>query len=167
MFAKSDSIYKRRQQQCPECRKIISAEYIEQNPFPEFPCPHCGTLIDTATLENIESASQDERKEDRLNVSLQVSYNSYTEFITEYTKNVSRGGIFINTKRHYEVGETVELALFVPEMERPVKIKGEVAHVKTHNIPDEDSGIGVNFVDIDPESRTALVDFIKSRSFLM
>jgi type IV pilus assembly protein PilZ len=166
MFAKSDGIFRRRQQNCPLCRKVIAGEYVEQNPFPEFPCPHCGTLIDSAALEDLESAASDERIEERLNASLQVSYNSYQEFVTEYTKNVSRGGIFINTKRHHEIGQVVELSLNVPGMDKPLIIKGEVIHIRTRNVRDENAGVGVKFLDIDPESRMAVIEFMKSRSFL-
>lgn len=165
MFAKSDGIYNRRQLECPQCRKIIPSEFMEENPFPEFPCPNCGTLVESTALNDIEFAASDKRKEERLNASIQVSYNSYHEFITEYTKNVSQGGIFINTKRHHEVGQVIELSLVVPEMDKPFKIKGEVIHIKSHNDQNKESGIGVKFLDIDPESRTAIIGFIKSHSF--
>ena len=164
MPVKSDGVFKRIEQHCPQCREIIPASYAEQNPFPEFPCPSCGALIDISSLKNTELTANNERTDGRFNASLKVSYNSYNEFITEYTKNVSRGGIFINTRRHHEISEIVDLSLIVPGLDNPLNIKGEVIHIKIHNVPDEDAGIGIKFIDIDSESRKALIEFIKSRN---
>jgi uncharacterized protein (TIGR02266 family) len=159
----SDEVFKRKKQQCPQCRETIPDAYVEQNPFPEFPCPACGGLIDTSSLKNLEFFAKDERSEERFDAALKVSYNSYNDFITEYTSDVSKGGIFINTKRHHDLNEIVDLALEVPGIDKPLKIKGEVVHLEIQNVPDEDAGIGVKFTDIDPESRKALINFIKSR----
>lgn len=161
MLINSDEVFKRKKQQCPECGEIITDAYIEQNPFPEFPCLSCGALIDTSSVKLLELAAKDERRDERFNASIKVSYNSFNEFITEYTKDVSKGGIFINTKRRHEINDIVDLSLIVPGLDKPLIIKGEVVHIKIHNVPDEDAGIGVKFLDIDSESRKALIDFIK------
>ena len=157
-----NEVLKRNKQGCPQCGEIITEAYIEQNPFPEFPCPSCGSLIDTFSLKNVEAIAKDERTEDRISATFKVSYDSYNEFITEYTKNVSKGGIFINTKRHHAVNEIVDLSLIVPGIDKPLLFKGEVVHIEIHNVPDEDAGIGVKFIDIDPESRKALIDSMKT-----
>lgn len=164
MSYEPDKVFKRKKQQCPQCDEIISEAYIEQNPFPEFPCPSCGKLIDTASLKNIEFTAEDERKEERFTATLEIAYNSYTEFITEYTKDVSNGGMLINTKRQHEINDIVDVSLDVPGLDSPIKIKGEVVRIKIHNVRDEDAGIGVKFIDIDPESRKALIEFIKTRN---
>ncbi|MBS1234321.1 MAG: type pilus assembly PilZ [Nitrospirae bacterium] len=158
---RSDEVFKRKRQQCPECRGMIPDAYIEQNPFPEFPCPACGALIATSSMKGVEFTTGDERSEDRLHATLKVSYDSYHDFIIEYTKDVSKGGIFINTKRHHKINDIVDLSLNVPGFDKPLKIKGEVIHIKIQNVPDEEAGIGVKFVDIDPESRKALIAFMK------
>ena len=153
---------KRKRQECPQCGEVITDSYIGQNPFPEFPCPSCGTLIDISSLKNLEFAAENERSEERISATLKVSYGSYNEFIIEYTSNVSKGGIFIKTKRHHEVNEVVDLSLIVPGIDNPLIIKGEVVHIKIQDLPDEDAGVGVKFIEINPESRKALIDFMKS-----
>jgi len=163
MPAGPDGAFKRTEQHCPQCGKMISAAYAEQNPFPEFPCPSCGVLLDISALKKNELFANDERTDGRCNAALKVSYDSYNEFISEYSKNVSRGGIFINTRRHHEINEIVDLSLIVPGLDHPLKIKGEVIHIRIHNVPDEDAGVGIKFLDIDSESRKALIDFMKSR----
>ncbi len=160
MLNESDENIKRIRQQCPQCEVIIPEVYIEQNPFPEFPCPSCGNLIDTLSLKNIEFPFKDERKEERFSAALKITYNSYNEFITEYTKDVSNGGMLINTKRYHEINDIVDLSLTIPGLDTPIKIRGEVVRVRIHNVKDEDAGIGIKFIDIDSESRKALIDFI-------
>ena len=119
-----------------------------------------GVVVDTVSLKNIEFPFKDERKEERFNAALKITYNSYDEFITEYTKDVSNGGMLINTKRHHEINEIVDLSLTIPGLDTPIKIKGEVVRVRIHNVKDEDAGIGIKFIDIDSESRKALIAFI-------
>lgn len=157
-----NELLKRKILNCPQCEEILTEAYIEQNPFPEFPCPSCGALIHTSSLKNLEVVTENERSGERISAKLKVSYDSYNEFITEYTINVSKGGIFINTKRHHHVNEIVDLSIIVPEIDKPLLIKGEIAHIKIQNVPDEDSGVGIKFIDMDPESRKALIDFMKA-----
>ncbi|MEW6107556.1 MAG: TIGR02266 family protein [Nitrospirota bacterium] len=153
----------RKKFQCPHCKGILVEAYIEQNPFPEIPCPSCGSMLDTSSIEEVAMPSKDTRADKRCEMSLKVSYTSYNEFITEYTKNVSRGGMFINTRRKHEVGENVDLFLYVPGLDEPLRVGAMVVHINFHNVKDEDAGIGVKFVDIDNSSRHLLINFIKSR----
>ena len=159
-----NKLLKRQIQECPQCGEIITEAYIEQNPFPEFPCPACGVLIDTFSLKKLDIIAEDERSGERISATLKVSYDNYDEFITEYTKNVSKGGIFIYTKRHHDVNEIVDLSIIVPEIDKPLLIKGKVVHIKIQNVPDEEAGVGVKFIDIDPKSRNALIDFMKTHN---
>lgn len=149
--------------QCPHCKEIQSEAYLEQNPFPEVPCHSCGSLITIKKRRSAERPSEDMRTEKRCPVALRVSYKTFNEFIDEYTKNVSKRGMFIRTKRHHTINEIAELLLHVPELPDPVRIKGEIVHVELNAEREEDCGVGVKFIDIDEQSREALILFIKSR----
>lgn len=149
--------------QCPHCKEILSDAYLEQTPFPEVPCSSCGSLVTIRQLGDVERSSGDKRTEKRCPVALRVSYKTYNEFIDEYTKNVSKRGMFIRTKRHHELHEIADLLLHVPELSHPVRIKGEIVHVEVNAEREEDRGVGVKFIDIDDQSREALISFIKSR----
>jgi uncharacterized protein (TIGR02266 family) len=159
----ADKPLNRRQIPCPHCKEIQSDAYLEQNPFPEVPCSSCGSLIAIKQLRGVEHASMDKRVERRCPVSLRVSYKTFDEFIDEYTKNVSRCGMFIRTKRHHALHDIAELLLHVPELPHPVRIKGEIVHVERDALLEEDCGVGVKFIDIDDQSRGALISYIKSR----
>ncbi|MBI5074520.1 MAG: TIGR02266 family protein [Nitrospirae bacterium] len=159
----TDKAYARKMPQCPQCKEFLSETYLEQNPFPEVPCSSCGSLITVRSRRDDDLTTMDKRTEKRCPVSLRVSYMTFNEFIDEYTKNVSRRGMFIKTKRHHELGEVAELQLHVPELPHPVRIKGEIVHVELNAPREEDCGVGVKFIDIDDQSREALISFIKAR----
>ncbi len=157
-----DTVYTRKRYQCPQCKEILQESYFEQNPFPEIPCMSCGSLLSRDTIQEIELHAPNQRSEPRCPASLKVSYRSYDEFIHEYTKNVSRQGMFIKTRRNHQVRDRVDLSLQVPGLPDPVHIVGEVVRVCLHSASDEDAGIGIKFIDIDEKSRQALIAFIAS-----
>jgi|GEM_PF-366432 len=149
--------------QCPHCNAVIDEAYIEINPFPQIPCPSCNALISSDSLSADKLSEQDKRADHRCPVSLKVSYRSYNEFIEEYTKNVSKMGMFIHSTRPHTIGETVEVMLNVPGLDDPVSIIGEVRHVKTDAANEENRGIGLKFINIDEQSRQALINYIRSQ----
>ncbi len=152
----------RKKHQCPHCSEPLSEAYIDQNPFPEIPCPSCGSLIEINSLKESPVKSKNERADIRCNVSLKVTYQSFNRFIMEYTKNVSRGGMFLKTKTQHKLGTKVELFLHVPGFNEPIKITGEVVHAHFLNVKDEEAGIGIKFLDINETSRHILINFVRS-----
>lgn len=158
----NDDVYARKQYHCPDCNVRLVHAYLEQNPFPEIPCPSCGSLIQRSSIRETEVFSENERTDPRCTASLTVTYQSYDAFITEYTKNVSRGGMFVYTKTRHELGSTLELFLTIPGIKEPVKIIGEVVHASNYETGDTESGIGLKFIEMDEASRQLLIDFIKT-----
>jgi uncharacterized protein (TIGR02266 family) len=156
-------VSERRKHQCAKCGEFLPETYIEQNPFPQVPCPACGSLVFLDVLQAIVLPASEQRTAKRCPVALKVSYKSYDNFIDEYTKNVSRRGMFIKTRRPHQTHDVVDLFLHVPGLTEPVHIGGEILHVNMLSASDEDAGIGVKFIDIDEKSRQALIAFIQSR----
>jgi type IV pilus assembly protein PilZ len=141
--------------------EILADDYIEQYPFPEIPCPVCGSLIEIFSYIEERIASQPTRKEERCDISLKVTYESFKRFIIDYTKNVSKGGMFIKTKSSHEIGSRLDLLLHVPRLDEPIRLMGRVIHNNSFSDKDKDSGIGVEFIDIDEKSREMLIKSLK------
>ena len=146
---------------CPICREAISRDYLDEFPFPEVPCPCCGSLVQQPTSGEDDKPPDNRRKDERFNASLRVTYQSFKRFMIDYTANVSRGGMFIKTKSPYEPGMQIGLALQVPGLESPVRIVGRVVHRKFDASGSEDPGIGIEFTDIDEKSREMLIARVK------
>jgi uncharacterized protein (TIGR02266 family) len=163
MFSRkrSDEIVRQEQHQCPFCREIPADDYIEQNPFPEIQCPSCGSLMEISLDIEEEIALQNIRNAERNDISLKVTYKSFNRFILDYTNNVSEGNMFIKTKASYEIGARVDLLLHVAGLDVPIRIMGRVKHNGSSDIG-EDDGIGIEFIDIDEQSREILIQKLKS-----
>jgi Tfp pilus assembly protein PilZ len=62
--------------------------------------------------------------------------------ISAYTKNISKGGVFIDTPRAYELkfapGDAITMNFDHPQLRRPIKITGKIVRVTK-------AGIGVSF----------------------
>ena len=92
----------------------------------------------------------DERRGDgRAAIELKVEYKRLNSFFADYTKNISRGGTFIKTNRPLPVGTEFVFKLFVPQLERPLAIHGEVQWVVTEadaEVQHTEPGMGIRFV---------------------
>ncbi len=147
---------------CPYCKKLLSESFISKTaPDMCIECPDCNKLFYFKTdVLGVSLKTKNERAEDRCEVSLAVTYSSRSEFLKEYTKNVSRGGMFVKTKNYYEAGKVIDLHLHIPEMSEPIKIKSEVVHVRKGS-DTEDAGVGVKFIGITKTNRDRVIAYIK------
>jgi uncharacterized protein (TIGR02266 family) len=105
-----------------------------------------------------------ERGESRIPASLRVEFKVRDSRYRAYTKDVSPHGVFLKTPRPLAPGTRLSLEVHLPGREDALLIQGEVrrvieAHAGSQLLP----GIGVRFVDIDPEARRVLKDFIAAR----
>jgi len=164
MSAKNEAapVFERKKLPCPNCREFLSETYIELNPFPQIPCPACGSLVSLDVLHAIVLPASEQRTAKRCPATLKVSYKTYGDFIDEYTKSVSRRGMFIKTRHPHQTHDVVDLFLHLPGLTEPAHITGEIIHVTMLSASDEDAGIGVKFIDIDEKSRQALLAFLQS-----
>src|SRR5258708_24099547 len=92
------------------------------------------------------------RRANRLQHELLVAYRTVDGFITDWAVNISRGGIFINTRKPLAVGTTVRLIISLPDAAFPFDPSGRVARVNEFDNPSNQvPGMGIEFVDVDDE----------------
>jgi type IV pilus assembly protein PilZ len=102
-------------------------------------------------------AVSDKRGSERLPVDVKVDYRTVGSFITDYTKDLSKGGIFIKTSLPLEVGTRVRLRLTLPDGDAPFALDGVVKWVSTLRERDKHpAGMGVEFVDFDEDVKTKI-----------
>src|SRR5438477_10957664 len=75
------------------------------------------------------------RRADRLQHELLVAYRTVDGFITDWAVNISRGGIFINTRHPLAVGTVVKLILSLPDAAFPFDLTGKVTRVQEYDNP--------------------------------
>jgi type IV pilus assembly protein PilZ len=97
----------------------------------------------------------DRREDPRQPIELKVEYKRLNTFFSDYTKNISRGGTFIKTNRPLDVGTEFVFKLYVPQLEEPLRIHGQVQWVVTESDlaarpdgvdADGGPGMGIRFV---------------------
>jgi len=102
------------------------------------------------------------RKSERLENELPVAYRSVDGFITDWVTNISRGGLFINSRQPLPQGTTVRLIIQLPDTPFPFDLTGRVVRViDVDNAGGEDPGMGVEFVDIDEDKRGRIEKFVE------
>ena len=85
--------------------------------------------------------SIDKRQHERRDSQLKVVYRSITNFLDDYTANISIGGCFLSTQQPFSMGETVELAMVLPTGQN-INATGIVRWVSNDG---QFPGVGVQF----------------------
>lgn len=96
----------------------------------------------------------DNRRSVRHPIEIKVDYRSVGRFLTDYSRNLSRGGLFVETCLPLEPGEKVRLRLTLPDVETPFALDGVVRWVS--RLEDEmghPPGMGIEFVGVDDDLR--------------
>jgi type IV pilus assembly protein PilZ len=94
--------------------------------------------------------TQERREHARKPVELQVAYEKLNAFFADYTKNISKGGTFIPSRRSLPLGTTFRFRLLVPGRPVPFELEGVVVRNDTEG---DEPGVGIQFRWSDEERR--------------
>jgi len=83
------------------------------------------------------------RQHGRAPIELKVDYRKLNSFFADYTKNISKGGTFIKTKKTLPNGTRFIFRLSVPGRDAPLELNGEVVRSAAAG---EEPGMGIRFV---------------------
>jgi type IV pilus assembly protein PilZ len=98
------------------------------------------------------------REHGRAPIELKVDYKKLNSFFADYTKNISKGGTFIKTKKMLPIGTRFLFRLTVPGRSRPFELNGEVVHASAQG---EDPGMGIRFVWMDDRERVSFESLVE------
>jgi type IV pilus assembly protein PilZ len=98
------------------------------------------------------------REHGRAPIELKVDYKKLNSFFADYTKNISKGGTFIKTKKSLPIGTRFLFRLTVPGRPRPFELNGEVVHA---NPAGDEPGMGIRFVWTDDRARVAFESVVE------
>ncbi len=99
----------------------------------------------------------------RIDAKVEVVFKRFDQFYTEYTKNISKGGMFLNTDRVFKPQTVLQINLKLPDLDEPMDLVGEVVHVVDKDTADAhklDPGMGIQFVDFEEGFHQALERYI-------
>jgi type IV pilus assembly protein PilZ len=109
----------------------------------------------------VSDSSAERREHPRAPIELKVEYRRLNTFFADYTKNISRGGTFIKTRKPLDVGTEFLFKLQIPTLEEPIVLKGKVQWIVSTDEETEDSppGMGIKFIYAETRER----DFIEGK----
>lgn len=88
---------------------------------------------------------------------LRVRVGSMVELTSLYTRNVSKGGMFIETTESFAMDETLEIEIVHPQSEQSFSVAATVRRVVKERGRE---GVGVEFVGLSDEDREAFWEFL-------
>jgi type IV pilus assembly protein PilZ len=90
-----------------------------------------------------QRSGSDARVHARAPIELKVDYKKMNSFFADYTKNISKGGTFIKTKKPLPIGTRFLFKLTIPHRDQPFELLGEVVWSKAEG---DDPGMGIRFI---------------------
>ena len=111
------------------------------------------------------SQGSDRRRSPRVALDLLIQYRfeSYEAFLGDRSLDISVGGIFICTEAPREEGTLVYLQFRLKEGAPLVEGLGRVVRVNPPGVPGRVAGMGIEFVNLDDESRQTIEDIVAHR----
>jgi uncharacterized protein (TIGR02266 family) len=106
------------------------------------------------------------RKHPRTPLSLLVQYrfNTFEDFLAEYSVNISPGGMFIHTTEPKEEGSMIYLQFSLKDGSKLIEGMGRVVRVNPEGVPGHPPGMGVEFVNFDDESMALVQEICTTRA---
>lgn len=110
----------------------------------------------------------DSRRDERAPLALKVRFKSadLNEFIEHYSYDISKGGLFIKTKKPLEIGTLLKFELQLKDTSRIIEGVGRVAWCRRPNeleSLDRPAGMGIKFIKMSSESKAMVDVIVKSR----
>lgn len=104
---------------------------------------------------------EDKRKSVRKACHITINYAAQNRIYSDYIKDISKSGVFIETKNPLTVGEQINMSFNMQDFDRPFKVKGKI-------VSSSRLGVGVEYKEISPyiaQMIGALVDRMKAVEF--
>jgi uncharacterized protein (TIGR02266 family) len=101
-------------------------------------------------------AGGERRESPRIPVEMWVEESTERELYFQRSANLSSGGIYLENTIPHPKGTLVNLQFTLPGDTVPVKVRGEIVNAAAA----DELGMGIKFVDVDPEVERRIADFV-------
>jgi uncharacterized protein (TIGR02266 family) len=98
-----------------------------------------------------------------LQLLIQYRFDTFEDFLAEYSVDLSVGGMFIRTDSPREEGTFIYLQFALRDGSRLIEGLGKVVRVNPAGEEGRVAGMGVEFVNLDPESAQLIEEIVASR----
>ena len=108
----------------------------------------------TLLKESEERLFNGKRKHERKPFFMVVDYSAEDRLYKDYIQNISAGGVLIETRMPFSVGQEVSLCLPLPNYQKYIKITGEVLRISPQ-------GIGVKFKMVNEDQEAIIKSLLQ------
>jgi uncharacterized protein (TIGR02266 family) len=117
-------------------------------------------------MSDSDGSGAEKRKHPRapLNVLVQFRFDTFDEFLAEYSLNISPGGIFIRTEAPREEGAVIYLQFTLRDGSKLIEGMGRVVRVNPPGDPKRPAGMGIEFMNFDDESMALIAEICAQRA---
>lgn len=103
------------------------------------------------------------RKDDRVKRPILLTFKDHTTFVTAYTENISKGGLFIRTDRPLKQAEQFLLTMQLVGSPTPINATCEVVWTRTQSEGEtRPAGMGVKFCEMSKRDNHLLNQYIQA-----
>jgi uncharacterized protein (TIGR02266 family) len=108
------------------------------------------------------STFTEKRRHPRIKLITKVTHMAGKFFHYYYSRDLSLGGIFLETQEPFPIGTEVQLEFPLPEVAERLSVKGKVVRIveRAEDAPGPYPGMGVEFMGMTEEARGMLADFV-------
>lgn len=99
-----------------------------------------------------------------LSLLVQYRFNTFEDFLAEYSVNISVGGMFIKTSEPNPEGSIIYLQFSLKDGSRLIEGMGRVVRVNAVGVAGRVAGMGIEFVNFDDESMQLIEEIVASRA---
>ncbi len=111
---------------------------------------------------------REKRKYPRIEAKVQVTFRTVKDLVAEYTKNISKGGIFLKTDQLLDPNAEIDLLMSFPNDLGEFQVRGRVVRLVSMSHPTDSSrqlyGAGIRFVDPNPEMLGVIEKIVASET---
>lgn len=112
------------------------------------------------TKDKLPPTSEDRRQHPRVRMAVDVNFQSENNFFSAKTRDISAGGLFIDTAANVPIGTTIRVDLHL--LKSRLRLMAEVAWVLLDD-DGESIGVGVRFLDVPEADRQRIQAFMGLR----
>ncbi|MBI3597109.1 MAG: TIGR02266 family protein [Nitrospirae bacterium] len=109
-----------------------------------------------------QPSGRNRRKDTRFDVKIKVDYSTKDIFVSNYVTNLSKGGVFIETKTSLPVQSEIHCTFILPDFNVKIEAKGRV--VWTYDVKKGTgkvvSGMGIKFTDLSPQHKAQIEEYL-------
>lgn len=117
------------------------------------------------TTERLGSAPR--RAQERARAKIRIDFKRASDFFRAYIGNLGTGGLFIRTTQCLPVGTLLNLEFNLPDSDHIIQTKGKVVWARPKEIGEtkKPPGMGIQFIDMNPEDSSLLRNYLAKFRF--